>query len=206
MTPNPSQLASEIKAVGKRLGFQQIGITNTALGEDALHLQRWLSMGRQGTMDYMGRHGSKRWKPDQLVPGTLRVISARMDYWPDAAPIDDVLAQRTRAFVSRYALGRDYHKVLRGRLQRLSESVQRLVGPFGYRVFVDSAPVLEKALARNAGLGTHQPNQQGRRLLVFPRRDLHRPPPADRRPSKQPLRQLQRLYGRLPHPSHCGTL
>ena len=132
--------------MGAQLGFQQIGISDTELATDEKHLQRWLALGRHGDMDYMHSHGSKRSRPAELVP--------RMDYWPaTAAPIDQVLANRSRSFVSRYALGRDYHKVLRRRLQKLSDGVQQLAGKFGYRVFVDSGPVLEKALARNAGLG-----------------------------------------------------
>jgi epoxyqueuosine reductase len=105
-------------------------------------------------MGYMQRHGTRRSRPDELVPGTLRVISARMDYWPgDARAADEVLSDPARGYVSRYALGRDYHKVLRGSLVKLAEGLAARIGPFGYRVCVDSAPVLEKALARNAGLG-----------------------------------------------------
>jgi epoxyqueuosine reductase len=102
----------------------------------------------------MQRHGSRRTHPAELVPGTVRVISARMDYWPGAAmPIQEILENPARAFVSRYALGRDYHKLLRSRLQKLADHIATRVGPFGYRVFTDSAPVLEKALAEKAGLG-----------------------------------------------------
>jgi epoxyqueuosine reductase len=105
-------------------------------------------------MDYMQRHGRKRSRPADLVPGTLRVISVRMDYWPkDASAAEAVLADARRGYVARYALGRDYHKVMRHRLQRLASAIERETGSSNYRVFVDSAPVLEKALARNAGLG-----------------------------------------------------
>jgi epoxyqueuosine reductase len=105
-------------------------------------------------MSYMERHGRKRSRPAELVPGTVRVISARMNYWPAAArDARSVLADSTAGYVARYALGRDYHKVLRQRLQRLAKAIAALIGEFGYRVFVDSAPVLEKALAREAGLG-----------------------------------------------------
>ncbi len=103
-------------------------------------------------MDYMGRHGTKRTRPAELVPGTVRVISARMNYWPNAVSAEHVLYARDRAYISRYALGRDYHKVLRQRLQKLAERIAEAV-PHGYRVFVDSAPVMEAALAAKSGLG-----------------------------------------------------
>ena len=152
---NPAQpLADRIKTWGRQLGFQQIGIADTDLGEAEAHLLDWLAAGYQGTMAYLERHGSRRSRPAELVPGTLRVISARMDYLvesPDA--MRQTLDDPASAFLSRYALGRDYHKVLRQRLQRLAERIVADVGPFGYRVFVDSAPVLEKPLAAKAGLG-----------------------------------------------------
>ena len=148
------RLADEIKTLGAGLGFQSIGIAAIDLAEDEAHLDRWLELGRHGTMAYMAKHGTARSRPAELVPGTLRAISARMDYWPAAAaPAEQVLADGTRAYVARYALGRDYHKVLRARLRRLAEAIAERVGPFGHRVFVDSGPVLERALARNAGLG-----------------------------------------------------
>jgi epoxyqueuosine reductase len=147
-------LARQIRDWASELGFQALGIADIALGEDEQHLQDWLDKGQHGEMDYMARHGTRRSRPEMLVPGTLRVISARMDYWPgDAADADAVLQQPERAYVSRYALGRDYHKLLRRRLQQLADRVEAAIGSFGYRVFTDSAPVLEKALARNAGLG-----------------------------------------------------
>ncbi len=149
-----SRLAADVKRWGIELGFQQIGISATELGDDETHLLNWLKAGRQGDMDYMQRHGTRRSRPAELQAGTLRVISARMDYDPPQARDSwEVLGEPTLGFVSRYALGRDYHKVLRRRLQTLAERVESAVGPFGYRAFVDSAPVLEKALARNAGLG-----------------------------------------------------
>ena len=147
-------LTARLRQQAALLGFQALGISGIELGDDATHLQRWLDDGFHGEMDYMARHGSKRWRPEELVPGTLRVISARMDYWPgEAAEPWSVLADGRRAYVSRYALGRDYHKLLRARLQALCDWLQDEVGSIGYRVFTDSAPVLEKALARNAGLG-----------------------------------------------------
>jgi len=152
--PALAALAGQIRAWGRELGFQAIGITGIELGDDAAHLDAWLANGFHGEMDYMQRHGSRRSRPDELVPGTLRVISARMDYWPgDAAAAQQVLDDPALGYVSRYALGRDYHKLLRRRLQQLSERIEAAVGAFGQRVFTDSAPVMEKALARNAGLG-----------------------------------------------------
>ena len=147
-------LARDIKSWGRELGFQHIGVTDTDLGVHAAHLDRWLATGRHGEMQYMERHGRRRTHPAELVPGTVRVISARMDYWPGSAiPIQTVIDDPARAFVSRYALGRDYHKIVRARLQKLADRIAAHIGPFGYRVFSDSAPVLEKALAEKAGLG-----------------------------------------------------
>lgn len=151
--PDLAQLAQSIKDWGRELGFQQVGITDVDLGEHEAHLQRWLDAGYQGEMDYMAAHGSKRSHPDQLVPGTLRVVSLRMDYLPGDTRMTERLAQPEQAYVSRYALGRDYHKLVRKRLQQLAERIQAVIGPFGHRAFVDSAPVLEKAIAEKAGLG-----------------------------------------------------
>lgn len=152
-SPDLDQLAASIKLWGRELGFQQVGITSVDLGEHEAHLQRWLDAGYQGEMDYMASHGSKRSHPDELVPGTLRVVSLRMDYLPGDTRMAEQLASPEKAYVSRYALGRDYHKLIRKRLQQLAERVQQAIGPFGYRAFVDSAPVLEKAVAEQAGLG-----------------------------------------------------
>lgn len=147
-------LARQIKRWGMELGFQQVGIADTELGEHEAHLLNWLSRGRHGEMDYMARHGAKRSRPGDLVPGTIRVISVRLNYWPpDGVQPDEVLDAPEMAYVSRYALGRDYHKLMRKRLQSLADRIEAQTGPFGYRAFVDSAPVLEKALAANAGLG-----------------------------------------------------
>lgn len=148
-----AELASDIKHWGQELGFQQVGITDTDLTQAETYLSGWLSDGYQGEMEWMGRHGSLRSRPAELVPGTVRVISVRMDYLPHASPAEEVLANRQLAYVSRYALGRDYHKVMRRRLQTLAERIATVSGPFGYRAFVDSAPVLEKPLADKAGLG-----------------------------------------------------
>ena len=147
-------LAVDIAAWGREMGFQAIGISDTELSTEEAHLLRWLSAGRHGAMDYMARHGTARARPAELVPGTVRVISARMNYWPDeAADAEEVLAEGQSAYIARYALGRDYHKVLRARLQQLADRIHGEVGEFGYRVFTDSAPVLEVALAAKAGLG-----------------------------------------------------
>lgn len=152
-TLDPVDLARRIRAWGAALGFQQVGITGTDLSADAERLDAWLAAGYQGEMDWMARHGAKRTEPEALVPGTRSVVSVRLDYLPEARPMDEVLGQPELAYVSRYALGRDYHKLIRKRLQQLAERIQARIGPFGYRAFVDSAPVLEKALASQAGLG-----------------------------------------------------
>ncbi|WP_109512934.1 tRNA epoxyqueuosine(34) reductase QueG [Pseudomonas ovata] len=146
-------LARSIKTWGLELGFQQVGISGLDLKEHELHLQRWLDAGYHGEMDYMAAHGSKRSHPGQLVPGTLRVVSLRMDYLPGDSEMNQRLGEPEKAYVSRYALGRDYHKLVRKRLQQLAERIQQAIGPFGFRAFVDSAPVLEKAIAEQAGLG-----------------------------------------------------
>jgi len=147
-------LARDIKSWGYALGFQQVGIADTELSEHETHLLNWLSADRHGEMDYMAEHGTRRTRPAELVPGTLRVISVRMDYLPgSAASADEVLHNPELGMISRYALGRDYHKVVRTRLQKLADQISARVGPFGYRAFTDSAPVLEKALAEKAGLG-----------------------------------------------------
>ena len=151
---NFSQLAKDIKQWSNELGFQACGITHTRLEQDEAHLQQWLQAGMHGDMDYMQRHGTKRTQPEQLIPGTISIISVRMDYMPpDARHPETVLGEPDKGYISRYAMGRDYHKVMRNKLQKLAGKIQEVSGPFNYRAFVDSAPVLEKALARNAGLG-----------------------------------------------------
>lgn len=154
MAPEPGALVASLKGWGAELGFQQVGITGIALEADETRLREWLAAQYHGDMRWFERHGDKRSRPAELVPGTLSVICARCDYLPESmadmqAQLDDPRA----AYVSRYALGRDYHKVLRGRLRELARRLEALIGPFGHRVFTDSAPVLEKPLARNAGLG-----------------------------------------------------
>lgn len=147
------QLADNIKRWGAELGFQYIGITDTQLATAEQYLQQWLDKDYHGDMKWMANHGTKRSRPAELVENTVRVISARMDYWPNAAQAEQLLQQPEKAYVSRYALGRDYHKLLRQRLQKLATRIENEIGTFGYRVFVDSAPVLEKPLAEKAGLG-----------------------------------------------------
>jgi len=148
-----SGLAAAIKAWGRELGFQAVGITDTDLAVAEARLADWLDKGCHGDMDYMGKHGAKRTRPAELHAGTIRVISARMDYSPRAAEAERVLADGNKAFVSRYALGRDYHKLMRARLRRLARRIEREAGARGCRVFTDSAPVMEVELARKAGLG-----------------------------------------------------
>ena len=175
------------------MGFDAIGFADTGLGTAESELAAWLEAGFHGEMDYMASHGTKRSRPAELVPGTVSVVTARMNYLPQAAPMDVVLADGTRAAISRYALGRDYHKLLRSRLQKLADRIATEIGPFGYRVFTDSAPVMEVALASKSGLGW-----RGKHTLLLTREagsyfflgeiytDL--PLPADR-----------------PQADHCGT-
>ncbi len=148
-----SRLAQDIRQWAHELGFAAAGISDTDLSADEPHLLDYLAAGYHGEMDYLARHGNKRSRPQELVPGTLRVISLRMEYLPDGIPLHDALQDKRRAYISRYALGRDYHKLIRKRLQQLAERIRAAVRDLNYRVFVDSAPVLESALARNAGLG-----------------------------------------------------
>ncbi|NOT69687.1 MAG: tRNA epoxyqueuosine(34) reductase QueG [Methylophilaceae bacterium] len=148
------KLADDIKHWGMELGFSQIGITDTDLAVAEVQHQQWIFKGYHGAMDYMAKHGNKRTRPAELVPGTLRIISLRMDYLPPhARDSEEVMQDGTQAFISRYALGRDYHKVLRNRLQKLCDRIASEIGDFTYRAFTDSAPVLEVALAEKAGLG-----------------------------------------------------
>ncbi len=136
------------------LGFQAIGIAGTDLGQAEARLLEWLAQGCHGEMDYMANHGVKRSRPQELVPGTLRVITARMAYFPpQSRDSAEVMADASKAYISRYALGRDYHKLIRSRLQKLAEKIQGEIGPFQFRAFTDSAPVMEVELASQSGLG-----------------------------------------------------
>ncbi|MEK6750261.1 MAG: tRNA epoxyqueuosine(34) reductase QueG [Pseudomonadota bacterium] len=147
-------LANQIKQWGATLGFDQIGVSDIDLTQAESHLQQWLNEGLHGDLDYMHKHGTRRSRPQELVPGTLRIISARMHYFPQhATDAWETLDDHSRAYIARYALGRDYHKTLRKRLGKLAQQIELAIGPMGYRVFVDSAPVLERALAEKAGLG-----------------------------------------------------
>jgi epoxyqueuosine reductase len=182
--PAAGELVRRIRDWAAELGFQQVGIADCDLGEAEARLQEWLSRGWQGDMDYLSAHGTRRTRPAELVPGTMRVISVSMNYFPaGAADSWDVLGDGSRAYVARYALGRDYHKVLRGRLQKLCERIEaelqrasasplpehRSPNPaaarrFSYRVFTDSAPVMEVELATKSGLGW-----RGKHTLVLNR-------------------------------------
>jgi len=151
--PDYAVLAQRVRLLAREFGFQRCGITDIDLGQDEAHLRDWLAQGLYGSMDWMARHGDLRSRPGDLHPGTIRVISVGLDYGRDGDEAWATLDDSERAYVARYALGRDYHKLMRQRLQRLADRIAEEVGPFGHRVFVDSAPVLERALARNAGLG-----------------------------------------------------
>ncbi len=164
--PDPAALAAAIKDWGRALGFGRVGITGTDLGAAEVRLAEWLAAGCHGEMAWMARHGTRRTRPAELVPGTRSVIMAAMDYLPEpvpapadpltgamADPQTDPQTDPQQAVIARYALGRDYHRVLRRRLQTLADRITAAVGPFGHRVFVDSGPVMEKPLAAAAGLG-----------------------------------------------------
>ena len=147
-------LLQQIKTWSKALGFQQLGVSDVELSKHEKHLNHWLDAGFHGEMAYMQKHGSKRSHPEQLIDKTCRVISVRMDYMPPDCELSDAVLENPQlGFISRYALGRDYHKVMRKRLQKLVDKINTEVEAFGFRVFVDSAPVLEKALAEKSGLG-----------------------------------------------------
>lgn len=147
-------LAAHIRSLARTLGFQSVGISDIDLATAESGLRDWLQAGMHGDMDYMASHGSKRSRPDELLPGTVRVLSCRMDYWPGGArPAAEVLADGEHAYISRYALGRDYHKVMRARLARLEAEIRTACAGYAGRVFCDSAPVMEVALAEKAGLG-----------------------------------------------------
>jgi len=147
-------LREDLTQLARRHGFADAGVSGIDLAADEQHLLRWLDAGFHGEMDYMQRHGTLRSRPAELTPGALRVIAVRKDYWPATArDAGEVLADPALGYVSRYALGRDYHKVMRADLARFAQDLAALARPHAHRVFVDSAPLLEKALARNAGLG-----------------------------------------------------
>lgn len=193
-----ARLAANIRAWGKELGFQELGISDTELTQEGALLQQWLEKGYHGTMDYMARHGAKRSEPATLVPDTLRVISVRLNYSPpEAADSWGVMDNPEAAFISRYALGRDYHKLMRHKLQQLAHKIESALpaeyANFQYRVFTDSAPVMEVALARKAGLGW-----RGKHTLLLSR-------------EAGSLFFLGEIYTNLPLPvdaptsEHCGS-
>jgi epoxyqueuosine reductase len=148
-----AHLASQIRDWAAELGFAQVGISDVDLGQNEAYLEKWLAAGYHGSMDYMAAHGSKRSRPAELVPGTCRVLSLRMDYLPDDTRPAEVLASPEKAYISRYTLGRDYHKLIRKRLANLARRIETETACGNYRAFVDSAPVLERAIAERAGLG-----------------------------------------------------
>ncbi len=148
-----ASLALSIKAWGRELGFQAVGVADTDLSAAEAHLASWLERGWHGEMDYMARHGERRSRPGELVPGTLRVIACRMNYVAEVGEGWPEISNDGRAYIARYARGRDYHKVMRTRLQKLADRIAGEVGEFGHRVFTDSAPVMEVELASKAGLG-----------------------------------------------------
>ena len=149
-----NSLLENMQKWAQSLGFQQLGVSDIQLEKAEKSLTKWLSAGFHGEMEYMARHGTKRSRPEKLVPGTIRVITVRMDYWPESAVEPwSVLENDQQGFVSRYALGRDYHKLMRKRLTALANKIKQEVGDMGFRVFCDSAPVMEKALAEKSGLG-----------------------------------------------------
>lgn len=148
-----NQFAANVKAWGNELGFQEVSITDVDLSEHEPHLKAWIAENYHGAMSYMAENHDKRCHPEQLVPGTIRVICARMDYAIDSQDSLASMDNTGRAYVSRYARGRDYHKLIRKRLQKLATRIKEETGPFGYRAFVDSAPVLERALAEKSGMG-----------------------------------------------------
>ena len=153
--PDPADAAplDKIRQWSQELGFQALGFTGIDLAQHRDYLDKWLKAGYHGEMEWMASHGQKRSHPDALVPGTCTVITARMDYLPPGEDPEAVLASSDKAYISRYALGRDYHKLVRGRLAKLAKRIEAQLGGGQYRAFVDSAPVLERALAENAGLG-----------------------------------------------------
>jgi epoxyqueuosine reductase len=148
-----TRLAADIKALGKKLGFQEVRIASLELTEANQQLKAWLNRGFHGAMGYMAQNLDKRADPAKLHPGTLRVITVRLDYLPQDDHGPKTLQQKHQAYIARYALGRDYHKVIRKKLTRLAKLIEEQIGPFGYRAFTDSAPILERALAANSGLG-----------------------------------------------------
>lgn len=153
MSKDYQQLAKQIKTWAKDLGFDKVGITDIDLSKHERHLQNWLSKNFHGEMKYMEAHGTKRSRPNELIPNTIRIISVAMNYLPKDSTFINALKNPYRAYISRYALGRDYHKIIKKNLNKLAIKIKEVATDLDYRAFVDSAPVLEKALAEKAGLG-----------------------------------------------------
>lgn len=193
-----TELVKKIKDRGRELGFAEIGIARADVASATPKLLRWLELGRHGGMDYMAKHAALRSQPEALVPGTLSVISARLPYWPNAVRSEEVLANPEMGYVSRYALGRDYHKTVRNRLQKLADHIHQdleyrgFKPPFIYRAFADSAPVMEVEFARQAGI-----SWRGKHTLALTREGS--------------LHFLGEIYTTLPLPpdapieEHCGS-
>lgn len=150
---DPTQTLRDLQQWASELGFSGLAVSRADLQRDDELMRRWIQEGLHGEMDYLARNATLRREPAALVPNTISVISLRMPYWPKATSARDVLRTPHKAYISRYALGRDYHKTVRGRLRQLAQRLEKRIGPFGFRAFADSAPVLEKALARDASLG-----------------------------------------------------
>jgi epoxyqueuosine reductase len=194
-TNSTTGVAEQIVALGKASGFSAVGIADTALEREAEGFQAWLAADHHGTMEYMARHGEKRWRPDELQPGTQSVICVALDYWPaHANNATETLHNTDAAYVSRYAMGRDYHKVLRSKLHAFGEAIHSKIAPHTFRVFTDSAPVLEIPLAVKAGLGW-----RGKHTLLLNR-------------ERGSYFFLGEIYTSLdlsandaPHVNHCGT-
>ncbi len=199
------QLAQQIKQWGTELGFQQVGIADTDLSASEPKLQAWLDKQYHGEMEWMARHGMMRARPHELLPGTLRVISVRMNYLPANAAFARTLKDPALGYVSRYALGRDYHKLLRNRLEKTGEKIQEQCASLNFRPFVDSAPILERPIAEKAGLGwtgKHSLILAATRDHSFPRRTADRSASTGRQPGCGGVRTLRRLHDHLPHRRH----
>ncbi|MFK8011071.1 MAG: tRNA epoxyqueuosine(34) reductase QueG [Marinicellaceae bacterium] len=154
MKLSTEQLLENIQTWSQALGFSQFGISDLDLSEAEEHLKNWIAKGFHGQMDFMHKHGSMRTHPEQLVEGTISIISFRFDYsYESIIPYEKILTQPQKAAISRYAMGRDYHKLIRKKLKTLAEKIKSEVSEFNYRVFTDSAPVMEKAIAEKAGIG-----------------------------------------------------
>ncbi len=149
-----TELLKQIQIWAIELGFSQVGVSDVDLSEAEGHLKKWIAKGFHGQMDFMHKHGSMRTNPNELVEETIRIISLRFDYFDKSIiAYEDVLKKPQKAAISRYAMGRDYHKLIRKKLKNLAEKIKAEVNDFNYRVFTDSAPVMEKAIAEKAGIG-----------------------------------------------------